>query len=147
MKEIAEGKKPLENRLGISGWIWAGRYSLERYLYTLQRISGLALILYGIIHLIANGFRIAGGESWESIMSVFEHPGFTVGEYLVFAAFIFHSLNGARLILQQVGLTLGRPKPPVYPYTHALRRRRPIVLGMGMLIIALLAVVLFDFIV
>lgn len=147
MKAIEEKKKPLENRLGILGWVWAGRYSLERYLYILQRISGLAIILYVIFHLTVNGLRIGGVVAWESAMSFLEHPVFMAGEYLVFLAFIFHSVNGLRLLLQELGLLMGRPKPPVYPYSHALRRKRPIVLAMGALVIIFLALTLVDFIV
>jgi succinate dehydrogenase/fumarate reductase cytochrome b subunit len=80
-------------------------------------------------------------------MNLFENPVFVVGEYLVVAAFIIHSLNGLRLILQQLGFTLGAPKPPVYPYTYALRRRRPITLAMAAVGAVLLLLVLIEFVV
>lgn len=147
MNAIEVKKKPLKNYLGIWGWIWGGKYSLERYLYTLQRLSGLAIILYAIMHLTANGLRIGGEGLWEDAMSLFENPGFTVGEYLVFAAFIFHSINGLRLILQELGYVLGTPKPPIYPYSYALRRKRPIALAMGALVVVFLVLMLADFVV
>ena len=147
MNAIEAKKKPFRNYLGIWGWVWAGRYSLERYLYTLQRITGLGIIFYGILHLTANGMRISGEGLWQDTMNLFENPAFKVGEYLVVAAFIIHSLNGLRLILQQLGYTLGPPKPPVYPYSDALRRRRPIVSAMVGLGVLLLLLVLIDFVV
>ena len=147
MDAIEVKKKPLKNYLGIWGWVWAGRYNVERYLYTLQRLTGLGIILYGIFHLTANGMRISGEGLWEDTMNVLENPAFAVGEYLVVAAFIIHALNGLRLILQQLGYTLGAPKPPIYPYSHALQRRRPIVLGMIALGVILLVLTLVEFIV
>ena len=60
MEAANKGKIPLPNRLGIKGWAWAGRYKIERYLYTLHRITGFGLLLYISIHLIANGFRLGG---------------------------------------------------------------------------------------
>jgi len=136
-KAAGSGNRPLSNRLGIKSWIWGGNYTLERYLYTLHRLTGLGMLLFITVHLVANGFRLGGIESWSDIMTIFGHPGFKVGEYLVITAFIIHALNGARLILQQLGYTLGKPKTPVYPYVDSLRRRRPMVWVMLGLITAL----------
>ncbi len=147
MKVSVRKRNTMENYLGIKGWVWAGWYRLERYLYTLQRLSGLGILFYLAMHLIVNGFRLAGAEGWEGVMSLFRSPGFKVGEYLVIAAAIFHGLNGIRLILQELGFLLARPKPPVYPYRDSLRRRRPIVLAMGALVIVFLLVVLIDFVI
>jgi succinate dehydrogenase/fumarate reductase cytochrome b subunit len=69
-----------------------------------------------------------------------------VGEYLVMAAFTFHALNGGRLILQHLGYTLGKPKPPVYPYVDSMRRRRPITWAMLTVIVALAIYVLIEFV-
>lgn len=145
METKASEKSHLPNRLGIKGWVWGGNYTLERYLYTLHRLTGLGLLLYITLHLAMNGFRLGGVESWEDLMSVFGMSGFKVGEYLVAAAFIIHALNGGRLILQHLGYTLGKPKTPVYPYVDSLRRRRYLVWAMlavmAVLVICVLVVI------
>ena len=146
MKATGSQKRHLPNRLGVKGWIWGGNYKLERYLYTLHRVTGLGLLLFVTLHLVMNGFRIGGVESWEDFTSVFGMSGFKVGEYLVAAAFIFHALNGGRLMLQHLGYTLGKPKPPVYPSVDSLRRRRPIVWAMLAMIVALAVYVLIEFV-
>jgi len=146
MEAASNGKVPLPNRLGIKGWAWAGRYKIERYLYTLHRITGFGLLFYISIHLIANGFRLGGQDNWESLMNFMGNPGFKIGEYLVMAAFIIHALNGGRLILQHLGLTLGKPKPPIYPYVDSMRRRRPLTWIMLAAIAALAVYVLIAFI-
>ena len=145
-KATGSQSRHLPNRLGIKGWAWAGRYTIERYLYTLHRLTGLGLLLYITLHLAMNGFRLGGVGSWEDLMSVFGMSGFKVGEYLVAAAFIFHALNGGRLMLQHLGYTLGKPKPPVYPYVDSMRRRRPIVWVMLASIMALAIYVLVAFV-
>jgi len=147
MKATGSQNRHLPNRLGIKGWIWGGNYTLERYLYTLHRVTGLGLLLYITLHLAMNGFRLGGVESWEDLMSIFGTSGFKVGEYLVAVAFIFHALNGGRLMLQHLGYTLGKPKPPVYPYVDSMRRRRPIVWVMLALIVALAIYVLVAFVI
>lgn len=135
-----------QNYLGARGWVWAGSYQMERHLYVLHRITGLGLLLFGIIHLIITTFFRYRGESvWESAISAVDNPGFKVGEYLVVLAFVFHALNGLRLILQEFGFGLGRPIPPVYPYRDALRKKRRLAVIL-IAVIAILAVVfLYDF--
>jgi len=136
-----------ENYLGWRGWVWAGRYQAERYLYLLHRITGLGLVLYLMLHLcVMTVFRIQGQDVYETIMRLFDNPVFKAGEYLIFAAFIYHALNGLRLILQELGFILGKPTPPVYPYKDSLRKKRPIVLAMIAVVLIFVLVVLFDFV-
>ena len=120
----------LPNRLGVRGWAYAGRYPIERYLYTLHRLSGLGLVLYLPLHVWVTGRRLQGPEVWARTMATLSHPVFAVGEMLVLAAFVFHALNGVRLILGHLGYTLGRPAEPVYPYPVALRRQRPLTVAL-----------------
>jgi len=133
------------NKLGIGGWFYAGRYGPERYLYILHRLSGLGILLYFLLHIFVTAVRVKGPGPWESIMATFEHPIFKFGEYLVFLAFAFHALNGIRLIITELGFSLGKPAPPKYPYVISLSRQR--VLTWILMIIAFLLIVVgfFDF--
>lgn len=141
------GRQTKQNYLGIGGWVWAGRYQLERYLYLFHRITGLGLVLYGILHLcVMTIFRIQGQNVYEALIRLFDYPLFKTGEYLVAAAFIFHGLNGLRLILQELGFLLGRPIRPVYPYKDSLRKKRPIVFVMLVIMTVLAIVTLFSFV-
>lgn len=136
------------NYLGAGGWVWGGKYKLERYLYILHRITGLGIILFGFFHLIETTFfRIQGQTMWEATIALLEKPWFEVGLYLVSVAFVFHALNGLRLILQEFGFTLGKPTRPIYPYRDALRKRRAFTLLLVAVIVVLALVFLFDFIV
>lgn len=140
-------RKLKENYLGISGWVWGGRYRLERRLYILHRITGLGLLLYGGLHfMVMTFFRLPGESVYDATMRFLANPAFKVGEYLVVAAFVYHAGNGARLMLQELGFLLGRPVPPVYPYRDALQRKRPIVWTMGVVVVVLSVLVLLDFI-
>ena len=140
--------QPRQNYLGAGGWVWGGRYGLERYLYLLHRITGLGMLLFLIFHLIETTFfRIQGQDIWEATMALLQNPWFEVGIYLVAVAFVYHALNGLRLILQELGFALGKPTPPIYPYKDALRKKRPWTLAMVAVIVILALVFLFDFIV
>ncbi len=123
----------LAHHLGARGWAYAGRYPVERYMFLLHRISGIALILYLPVHVWVTAQRLAGPAAWEATMRVFDRPVFVIGEFLILAAFVFHALNGIRLVLAHFGITLGRPIFPVYPYPVALHRGRVLMWGLMVL--------------
>jgi succinate dehydrogenase / fumarate reductase cytochrome b subunit len=112
------------NRLGVRGWAAGGRWGFERYLYTLHRITGLGLLAYFVMHIVVTSSRALGPESWQQAMDVVTGPVFQVGEYLVFAAFAFHAVNGLRLAIIELGYAVGRPIEPVYPYATSVGRQR-----------------------
>lgn len=139
--------QPRQNYLGAGGWFWAGNYKLERYLYILHRITGLGILLFLSLHLIMTTvFRIQGQGVWEATMSILHNPWFKIGEYLVAVAFVYHALNGLRLIIQELGFGLGRPIPPIYPYKDSLRKKRPWTIALIIVIVVLSLVFFYDFI-
>jgi succinate dehydrogenase / fumarate reductase cytochrome b subunit len=110
------------NRLGIKGWVAGGRWGFARYMYTLHRLTGLGLLAYFVMHIFVTSTRAIGPESWERAMDVVSGPLFAFGEYLVFAAFVFHAVNGIRLGAIELGFAVGRPIEPVYPYETSVGR-------------------------
>jgi len=118
--------KPYPDRLGIKGWLYAGKYSFERYLYLGHRVSGLGLIAYMVLHIVETANRIRGEHAWAELMALFASPPFKVIEYLLFAMAVFHAMNGLRLLLVELGFFLGKPKDPVYPYKTSVLHHRPL---------------------
>ncbi len=118
--------KAYPNRLGLKGWLYAGRYTFERYLYLGHRLSGLGLLAYMVLHIIETANRMRGEEAWAGLMALFASPPFKVVEYLLFAAAVFHAMNGVRLLVTELGFFLGKPKEPVYPYSTSVLRHRPL---------------------
>ena len=118
--------KFLENKLGLMGWISGGRYGVERYAYTLHRLTGLGILAYFVLHILVTTSRLFGEQTWRAAMGLVDAPVFKYGEFLVYVAFAYHALNGVRLGLTELGFFLGVPRQPVYPYRHSVRRQRPL---------------------
>lgn len=128
------------NRLGVWGWVGGGRWGVDRYLYSLHRMTGIGLLLYFVLHIVVTSSRALGKESWENAMGmVTGHWLFHLGEFLVFVAFAFHALNGIRLILVELGIGVGKPIEPIYPYKTSLHVQRPLAVA-AILLTAVLAV-------
>ncbi len=134
------------NRLGIRGWLGGGRWGAERYLYSLHRVTGLGILTYFLLHIFVTSSRAFGATpaeaagAWNNAMALVRGPIFKIGEFLVFAAFAFHAVNGIRLVLIELGFGVGKPIEPVYPYRTSVDVQRP--LAVGVLIVAAILVVL-----
>jgi len=125
--------KRYPNQLGLKGWLGGGRWGVERYLYTLHRISGLGILLYFLMHIFVTSTRAISPRLWEGTMGFFDSTLFLIGEYLVFAAFAFHALNGLRLGLIEFGILTGPAEEPIYPYKSSLNVQRPFMVVMMIL--------------
>jgi succinate dehydrogenase / fumarate reductase cytochrome b subunit len=130
--------KGYPNRLGVWGWLGGGRWGLERYLYTLHRLTGLGLVFYFLLHILVTSSRAFGEAAWATAMGRVTGSLFTVGEFLVFLAFAFHAANGLRLVFIELGWGVGKPFEPVYPYKTSVDFQRPLAIA-ALVLAALLA--------
>jgi len=78
-------------------------------------------------------------------MGLLENPLFKFGEYVLFVAVIFHALNGIRLVVAELGLMLGKPKRPVYPFKPAMFRQRVLTITLMVLAAVFIIYGWFDF--
>jgi len=113
------GERILENRKGLVAWLVPVGYGPERWAYTFQRISGVALFLYLAGHIIETSTITGGPDAWASTLSFTQNPVGHVILLLMLASLGFHGINGIRLTLVEFGFLLGRPRRPEYPYKVA----------------------------
>ncbi|MCS7142962.1 MAG: hypothetical protein NZ920_04095 [Aigarchaeota archaeon] len=104
------------------------RYTIERWSYTLQRVSGVVVMLYFVAHVIETGYVVGGPgvwyvppyevaqRSWETVKASLKDPVFDVGLGIIGLLVTFHTINGVRLTLTHFGYTLKRPHRPEFPY-------------------------------
>lgn len=129
---------------GLVLWLCGGRKGPEGYLYLLHRITGIILLLFVIGHVLLSSSQLLGMEVWAELMEMATSPVVEYFRYPLLFAFGFHTFNGIRLILVELGLSVGRAEQQVYPYRGSIRRQRPLVIAMMILTAALLVVGEFD---
>jgi len=141
---MANGKS-YPNKLGVGGWAFRGRWGVDRYLYTLHRITGIGLLAYFLIHIIVTTSRAFGVEAWDRIMGIFAESWIGYGEYLVFLAFAFHAFNGLRLVIIELFGGVGKPIEPIYPYKTSLNTQRPLMVVILLIVFVVIVVGSYDF--
>ena len=65
----------------------------------LHRITGLGLMAYLYMHILALHTLQIGPEEFNAEMAIFKAPVFMFFEWVLFALVLFHSFNGLRIVL------------------------------------------------
>ena len=82
------------------GWRYAGNVA-----FWIQRLTGLALVFYLIIH-IHTIRDLQNPETFDKALRTFSKPLFKLGEIGLLATVILHALNGIRLTMVALGVGL-----------------------------------------
>jgi len=80
------------NMRGILGWFKVRAYTVERWLYAAHRVTGILIVLFIITHFYSTGWH--PGLWWDALLGV---------------VVTFHTANGIRLILIELGIGVGKP--------------------------------------
>ncbi|OGR83579.1 MAG: succinate dehydrogenase, cytochrome b556 subunit [Elusimicrobia bacterium RIFCSPLOWO2_01_FULL_64_13] len=64
-----------------------------------HRVTGLGVLLFLLIHIIDTMLVGWGPDLYNKVIEIYRHPVFAVGEVGLFAAVLYHALNGIRIIL------------------------------------------------
>jgi succinate dehydrogenase / fumarate reductase, cytochrome b subunit len=83
--------------------LWPGNFRLGMWVWFLHRLTGVIILLYGVAHLLVIAFS-RSALSFDSLMAFFRRPVILVMELLLLAVIIFHTLNGFRIMLFDVGI-------------------------------------------
>lgn len=81
------------------------KWRLGMLAHILHRLSGIALMLYLVIHLWVTHYLStdANGETFEYLMKFFSIPLFRLAEVGLLGVVLYHALNGLRIILIDTG--------------------------------------------
>jgi succinate dehydrogenase / fumarate reductase cytochrome b subunit len=79
------------------------RWETGFWAFLLMRISGLALIVYLILHINVLKTLLDGPSAFDALMATVQSPFFKLGEIALLGAVLFHCLNGLRVIWVDLG--------------------------------------------
>ena len=80
----------------------------------LHRITGLGLMFYLYLHILALTSLQTGPEAFNREMELFKHPVFMFLEWILFGLVLFHSFNGFRIVLIDLAQGSKYHKPLLY---------------------------------
>ncbi|HEX2988549.1 MAG TPA: succinate dehydrogenase, cytochrome b556 subunit [Chloroflexota bacterium] len=92
-------------RRALRGWFDPRGGGIGFIAFALNRITGLALVVYLFMHLVVLSSLIRGEAAWTSFLTLARTPLFFFFDVALFAALLYHALNGIRVTL--IGLGIG----------------------------------------
>jgi succinate dehydrogenase / fumarate reductase cytochrome b subunit len=73
------------------------RGAIGQWSWVLHRITGLGVVFFLVLHVIGVSWSVFYPELWEKEIAVYQHPLFTIGEFVLTACVVYHALNGLRI--------------------------------------------------
>lgn len=90
--------------------ILAYRSGVGMWAFVLHRITGVALIFYLLMHIMVISTSLLGAQSFNRLLAVLTSPPFLVADLGLLAAILFHSFNGVRIVLFDLGIGIRQQK-------------------------------------
>ena len=78
---------------GPGQWAWA-----------LHRISGVAVLLFLLMHILDTSLILLGPAWYNKLIAFYRHPVMGIMEIGLYAAVLYHSLNGIRITIMDFWL-------------------------------------------
>lgn len=75
------------------------RGALGQWSWVLHRISGLGVVLFLTLHVIDTSWSVFYPELYVRAIAAYQTPLFTIGEFALVAAVVYHAYNGLRIII------------------------------------------------
>lgn len=98
-RERVRPKRPL------LAWFDVRRDRVGSWAFALNRLTGLGLTLYLVIHLAVLYLLTQGESQWDRFVEIVRSPWFLALDVVLIFGILFHGLNGLRVAL--VGLGVG----------------------------------------
>ncbi|MGJ7440214.1 succinate dehydrogenase, cytochrome b556 subunit [Aquipuribacter sp. MA13-6] len=67
--------------------------------WVLHRITGVVLFFFLLVHVLDTGLVRISPEAYDTVMATYQNPVVGLAELGLVGAFLFHALNGLRVIL------------------------------------------------
>lgn len=75
------------------------RGALGQWSWVLHRLTGLGVVFFVVLHIIDTSWAVFYPAEYVRAIAEYQSPLFTIGEFALVAAVVYHALNGFRIIL------------------------------------------------
>lgn len=75
------------------------RGAIGQWSWVLHRLTGLGVVFFLVIHVVDTSWAVFYPELYVEAILIYQTPLFTIGEFGLVAAVVYHALNGLRIII------------------------------------------------
>jgi succinate dehydrogenase / fumarate reductase cytochrome b subunit len=88
----------------LSAWFDVRKKRLGSWVFALNRLTGLGLVLYLFLHLGILSLLLRGEAAWDQFVAFARNPMILVLDVVLIFGLLFHGLNGIRVALVGMGI-------------------------------------------
>ena len=104
MQAAQASKDTVRPRRPLLAWFDIRKRRVGSWAFALNRLTGLGLTLYLIIHLVVLSTLARGEEGWNQFVRLARSPSFLMLDVILIIGILFHGLNGIRVTLVGMGI-------------------------------------------
>lgn len=98
LQDKARPKRPLQ------AWFDVRNDRVGSWAFALNRITGIGLTVYLILHLAVLSLLARGPEAWDQFLELAHSPLYLMLDVILIFGILFHGLNGIRVALVGMGV-------------------------------------------
>lgn len=98
LSDTVRPKRPLKS------WFDVRTRKMGTWAFALNRLTGIGLSLYLVVHLGVLSLLLQGEEGWNAFIDLARSPFFLTLDVILLFGFLFHGLNGIRVALVGMGI-------------------------------------------
>jgi succinate dehydrogenase / fumarate reductase cytochrome b subunit len=87
----------------LRDWFNPLRGGLGMLAFVLNRVTGIGLVVYLVLHLVVLSLLFQGEAGWDNFVALARSPLFLLLDVVLIAAMLIHGLNGVRVALVGMG--------------------------------------------
>lgn len=108
---------PVRSKQPLRSWFDVRNRRLGGWAFVLNRLTGLALVVYLLIHLVILSLLLQGEAGWDEFIALARSPWFLALDVVLIFGILFHGLNGIRVTLVGLGIGVNRQRAMFWALT------------------------------
>nr|MBN1228172.1 succinate dehydrogenase, cytochrome b556 subunit [Anaerolineae bacterium] len=97
-------KDTIRPRNLLKAWFDVRKRRVGSWAFALNRLTGLGLVVYLLLHLVVLSILLQGEAGWDKFIALARHPLFLLMDVVLIFGILFHGLNGIRVALVGMGI-------------------------------------------
>ena len=104
MQEVGSMQDTVRPKRPLKSWFDVRHRKVGSWAFALNRLTGIGLSLYLIVHLVVLSLLLQGEKGWNDFIAIAKSPFFLALDVVLLLGLLFHGLNGIRVALVGMGI-------------------------------------------
>jgi len=110
MEQAQESLSDVRPKRPLRAWFDVRGHNAGSWAFALNRLTGIGLAAYLIIHLVVLSTLLQGEAAWDNFITTAKTLPFLILDVILIVGLVFHGLNGVRVALVGTGVAADKQR-------------------------------------